>query len=89
MKQKCKKLSACSFLLAVLIFAISYVLYHYTIPGGAFTVVWQPQPGKPWITLLFAIWGVMLLFAGVMSLLVGRIFFGDEKTDESQSREKQ
>ena len=79
MRQKCKKLSAWSFALALSIFIFSYILYHYTLPGGAFTTVWQPEPGKPLVTLLFAVWGVMFLFAGVMSLLVGRIFFGKEK----------
>jgi len=56
------------------------VLYHHTLPGGSVTSVWQPEPGKPWITLLFSVWGVMFLFSGVMSLLIGQIFYGDEKT---------
>ena len=80
MKQKFKKLSAWSFGLALGIFLFSYVLYHYTLPSGAFTSVWQPEPGKLWITLLFSVWGVMFLFSGVMSLLIGQIFYGDEKT---------
>ena len=75
MRKKCNLLALWSFLLALAIFVFSYILYHYTLPGEAFTSVWQPEPGKPMITLLFAIWGVMFLFAGVMSLLVGKIFF--------------
>ena len=79
MKKKIKTLSVCCFVLALAIFAFSYILYHYTMPGGGFTAVWQPEPGKPMVTWLFAIWGVMFLFAGVMSLLVGRIFFSEKK----------
>ena len=79
MKRKWYKLSAWSFCLALGIFAFSYVLYHHTLPGGAFTAVWQPETGKPLVTLLVALWGVMFLFGSVMSLLVGHIFFGKEK----------
>lgn len=75
MRKKCNTLAAWSFVLALAIFAFSYVLYHHTLPGGAFTHLWQPAPGKPMVTLLFSIWGVLFLFAGVMSLLVGKIFF--------------
>lgn len=78
MKKKCNRLAIWSFGLALIILGISYLLFHYTLPGGAFTTVWQPQPGKPLVTLLVAVWGVLFLFAGVMSLLVGHIFFGDE-----------
>lgn len=78
MKKKCQTLAVWSFGLALGIFLFSYILYHYTLPGGAFTLVWQPEPGKPFVTLLFALWGVMFLFAGVMSLLVGRIFFPEK-----------
>lgn len=79
MRKKCNTLALWSFVLALAIFVFSYVLYHYTLPGGFFTAVWQPTPGKPMVTWLFAIWGVLFLFASVMSLLVGRIFFSNEK----------
>ena len=79
MRRKCNILAIWSFVLALAIFVFSYILYHYTLPGGGFTAAWQPEPGKPMVTWLFAIWGVMFLFAGVMSLLVGHIFFPKEK----------
>ena len=78
MKKKCRKLSAWSFGLALGIFVLSYILYHYTLPGGAFTAVWQPTPGKPWVTMMVSGLGVLMLFGSIMSLLVGKIFFGDE-----------
>ena len=82
MKKKCNKLAIWSFVLALGIFVFSYILYHHTLPSGGFTVQWQPAPGKPLVTELFAIWGVMFLFAGVMSLLIGHIFFRDEGPKE-------
>lgn len=78
MRKKFNILSLCSFLLALGIFTFSYFLYHYMLPDGSFTNVFQPQPGKPYVTLLFAIWGVTFLFASVMSLLIGRIFFKEK-----------
>ena len=78
MKKKCRKLSAWSFGLALGILVLSYILYHYMLPGGSFTTVWQPEPGKPWVTLLVAVLGVLFLFGSIMSLMIGSIFFGDE-----------
>ena len=85
MRRKWNRLAAWSFGLALGIFLFSYVLYHYTLPGGWFTAQWQPVPGKPWVTLLFSVWGVMFLFSGVMSLLIGRIFCGDEKKEKEKN----
>ena len=77
MKRKCGILSAWCFVLSLAIFVFTYVLYHYMLPTGAFTPVWQSEPGKPFVTLLFGIWGVTFLFASVMSLLIGAVFFRD------------
>lgn len=78
MRKKCNILAVCSFLTALAIFVFTYFLYHYLSPEGIFTPVLQETPVKPFITLLFGIWGVCFLFAGVMSLLIGRIFFPKE-----------
>ena len=77
MKKKCHVLAICSFALALGIFLFSYMLYHYLTPDG-FTAIRQATPAKPMVTWLFAIWGVHFLFAGVMSLLVGQIFFKEK-----------
>ena len=79
MKKKCNILAVCCFVLAMAIFAFSYILYHHTLPGGGFTAVWQSTPGKPMVTLLVAIWGVMFLFSSVMSALSALIFFPNNK----------
>ena len=78
MRKKFNILSLCSFALALGIFAFSFYLYHFVAPDGAFTTIWQPEPGKPMVTLLFGIWGVTFLFASVMSLLIGAIFFREK-----------
>ena len=78
MRKKCNTLSLCSFALALGLFAFTFYLYHFVTPEGTFTTVLQSEPGKPLITLLFGIWGVTFLFASVMSLLIGAIFFREK-----------
>ena len=74
MRKKCNILGVCSFVIALVIFAFTYYLFHYIGGEGAY----HEEPIKPFVTLLFGIWGVMFLFASVMSFVVGRIFFAKE-----------
>ena len=78
MKQKFKALSQWSFALAMAIFVFSYFLYHYVMPEGAVTLTYQPGPGKPMLTELWAILGVMFLFSSILSAMIARIFFSDK-----------
>ena len=75
MKKKWNTLALCSFIIALAIFVFTYVLFHYMGPDGNFTPVYQEVAVKPFVTILFGRWGVMFLFSGVMSFLVGKIFF--------------
>lgn len=75
MKKKCFILSACSFILALGIFLFTFYIYHYATADGVFGPVWQCSAQKPFVTLLFGIWGVTFLFSSVMSLLIAFIFF--------------
>ena len=78
MKKKCCILSVCSFILALGIFVFTFHLYHHATADCVFSAVWQTIPQKPFITLLFGVWGVTFLFSSVMSLLIGFIFFNDK-----------
>ena len=77
MKKKWNVLAICSLFIAVAIFVLTYFLFHYLGADGSFTAVYQETPAKPFVTLLFGIWGVMFLFAAVISVVLGRIFSGD------------
>ena len=78
MRKKFNRLALWSFLISLAIFIFSYILYHYTLPDGGFTAICQAEPGKPMVTWLFAIWGTHFLFASVISLVIGRIFFKEK-----------
>ena len=75
MKKKLSLLSLVCFVLSLAIFVWTFYIYHHLTADFVFSAQWQPEPGKPFITLLFGIWGVTFLFASVMSLLVSWIFF--------------
>ena len=68
-----------SFVLTLAIFAWTFYLYHYLSPNSGFTTIFQLEPAKPMVTALFGIWGVMFLFASVMSVLIGLIFYPKKK----------
>ena len=78
MKQKFKKLSIQCFVLALVLFALSFVLFHFLTDSG-FTTVWQPEAGKPFVTDMIGQLGVLLLFAAIMCRLAGKILFAEKE----------
>ena len=77
MRKKCYTLAFWSFLTALAIYIFTFYLFHYFGPDG-FGTVYYETPTKPFVTLLFGIWGVTFHFASVMCLFIGKIFFGKE-----------
>lgn len=83
MKKNLTIFAVCSIILALSIFGFSYMLFHHLTADGVFTSEWCEEPGKPLVTELFAILGVMFLFSGLVSLLARLVFFRDSgKKDE-------
>jgi len=78
MSKKLKKLSLWSLVLALADFVIAFVFFHFISPDGVFTPVFREEPGKPMVSLLFGIKGVLFLFSSMMSALVGRIVYGEK-----------
>ena len=80
MKKKWNKLAVCSLVIALAIFVFTYCLFHYMSPEGCFAAAYRITPVKPFVTLLFGVWGVMFLFAAVMSHLIACIFCGKSES---------
>ena len=74
MKKKFLAFSASSMTLSVLVFILTYFVFHYLTPDG-FSSVWQTEPCKPFVTLLFGILGTLFLFSGVSAFLISLIFY--------------
>jgi len=79
MSKKLKKLSLWSLVLALVDFVIAFIFFHFISPDGVFTPVFREEPGKPMVSLLFGIKGVLFLFSSMMSALVNRIFYLEEQ----------
>ena len=77
MKKKFQKLSAWSFALAVVLFALSFVLFHFLTDNG-FTTVFQQEAGKPFVTEMVADLSVLFLFSGILCQMIAKIFYSDE-----------
>jgi len=77
MKKKCLSLSLSCLILALADFVFCYLLFHYLSPDGSFGIVFNSIPVKPFVTVLFGVLGVLLLFSSIMSLLVYLIFYRD------------
>ena len=78
MSKKLKKLSLWSLVLALVDFVIAFIFFHFISPDGVFTPVFREDPGKPMVSLLFGIKGVLFLFSSMMSAFVGRIVYGEK-----------
>lgn len=79
MKKKLIVFSRWSLAIAFGVFILSYFLFHYIAPDGSLTTIYQTACNKPVVTLLFAIFGVLFLFCGVICRLIAHIFFAKGK----------
>lgn len=78
MNKKLKTLSSWLLALSALVLIAAYCCFHYLTDGG-FTLVWQPEAGKPFVTELLGDLGVLFLFGGIVSRLCARIFYPEER----------
>ena len=79
MKKKWLRFSLWNFLLAIVIFVLAFLMYHFVTPDGTISIAFQDEAGKPLVTMLLAVLGVLCLFAGIMGQMVARIFYPDKE----------
>ena len=73
-KNKFLKLSLYSFVSGIVVFIINYFFYHFVTDEGI-TTVWQPEPGKPFVSNMIGILAVLFIFASIICLFISFIFF--------------
>lgn len=73
-RERLFKLSIILALIGVLFLVISYFCFHYLTDAG-FTTVWQPEAGKPYVTLYVGIFGVIMLAEGAVGSLCALLLF--------------
>ncbi|MBQ3496417.1 MAG: hypothetical protein IKC33_00560 [Clostridia bacterium] len=77
MRKRLIKLSIISFIIAVVLFAIDYLIFHHLTDAG-FVLQHQQEAGKPFVTDLVGQVAASFFFLGGASLLVGFICFDKE-----------
>ena len=77
-KKELLKLSWITAIIGVVVLLISYFCFHYVTDEGI-TLVWHPEAGKPYVTILIGIFGVLFMWTSAMSLLLALMFAKDKE----------
>ena len=78
MRKNLLTLSKRSLTLALVIFVISYMMFHYMTPDLNFTAVFNIEPNKPFITYMMGNLGVLFLFGSIFTRMIANIFYPKE-----------
>ena len=73
MRKKFLKLSVFTFIIALFVLAVAYFFFHFVTDAGI-TLTWHEEAGKPFVADLIGMFGVLFIFASVISLLIAFIF---------------
>ena len=77
MKKKFLILSLTTLIIGIIFLSLSYFFFHYVTDAGI-TLVWHEEAGKPFVTELIADFGLLNLFASLISFLISIIFFREK-----------
>ena len=77
MKRKFLKLSLVSLLIGIVVLMAAYFCFHFFT--DEITLVWHAEAGKPVVTFLIGVLGVLFVWASAMSAFISVIFFKNEK----------
>ena len=72
------KLGVIFLILALVVFAINYYVFHYVTDEGL-TFTWHEEAGKPFVTDLIGQLGTLLTFGSISSFLVGAVVFKKDR----------
>lgn len=73
MKKKFYKFSIITFIIGVVVLLITFFCFHFVTDDGI-TLIWHEEAGKPFVTDLLGMFGVLFVFSSVISLLISKIF---------------
>lgn len=73
-KSNLRKLSLICLIIGLVVMAIAYFCFHFVTDDGI-TLTWHPEAGKPFVTDMIGIFGVMFIWGSAMSFISSFIFF--------------
>lgn len=76
-KRKLYKFSLITFVIGLVVLLITYFCFHYVTDEGL-TLVWHEEAGKPFVTFLLGMFGVLFIWSSVISLLISIVFCSKE-----------
>lgn len=76
-KKNFQKLSLITLIIGLIILIISYFTFHFVTDEGI-TLTWHPEAGKPYVTILIAIFGVLFIFSSAISFIISLVFFKED-----------
>ena len=77
MRKKLIKVAIITFAISAFVLLFNYFFYHYFTADG-FTTVFHKEPQKPFVADLIGQFGVLFLFASVMSTIIAFVCFEKE-----------
>ena len=77
-KKNLLKLSWITAVIGLAVLMIAYFCFHYVTDEGI-TLVWHAEAGKPFVTILIGIFGVLFMWTSAMSLLLALLFCKDKE----------
>ena len=72
-KKLLHKFSLITLIIGLVVLAIAFFFFHFVTDTGI-TTVFQQEAGKPFVTLLIGIFGVLFIFASAISFLFSIVF---------------
>lgn len=67
------KFSVINLIISIAVFLIAYFFFHYVTDEGI-TLIWHSEPGKPFVSYMIGVLGVLFAFASVTSFISAFIF---------------
>lgn len=79
-KKKLLQFSLITLIIGLCVLALAFFCFHFVTDEGI-TLVWHEEAGKPFVTEMIGIFGVLFMFASAISLISALLFF--KSTDEN------
>ncbi len=67
------KFSLITVIIGVLLLALTFFFFHFVTDEGI-SLVWHEEAGKPLVTLLAGVLGILFIFASAISLISALVF---------------
>ena len=76
-KRSLRKFSLWCLIFGVIVFIITYFTFHFVTDSGI-TLVFQQEAGKPFVTNMLGVLGILFVFLSIVSFISSFIFFDKE-----------